>query len=183
MMETHAKQSDDSGLHSDGGTPKRKRRRRLLACGALGMFLAFCGWMVLYTKRDVVRLVERHDGELIIDMFQRNTPKWLRPAERAVGPFPVFDRIVNVEIISPRLTDDDLKVFLNTPELREILVLSSPKMGDDGLRHLRNLGVLKHLTLHSDRITDAGLRHIAEVQNLWGLVIYSKNRNCILDDG
>ena len=59
------------------------------------------------------------------------------------------------------ITDADLKCLAGLPNLRS-LTISGPRITDEGLSQLKDLGRLTELTIGTtNKVTTAGLRHVS----------------------
>jgi internalin A len=79
--------------------------------------------------------------------------------------------LVEIAIISDEITDDTLAVLAQLPSLRSLQIHHGPKIGDEGLEHLRGCTGLRELYLMETAITDRGLLAIQNLPQVWSLIL------------
>jgi len=79
--------------------------------------------------------------------------------------------VVKVTLTGPKVTDDDLKLLTQFPQLAA-LELSGAGVTDAGLRQLRDRKQLKSLSLSHTLVTDAGLEEVKDLKQLESLNLF-----------
>src|SRR5262249_9324839 len=83
-------------------------------------------------------------------------------------------------ITSDTLSGHVLEVLAQLPALRSLQIHRGPKIGDDGLRHLRGCVGLRELRLEETAVTDRGLLEIGKLPQVWSLQLHD---TAISDEG
>jgi hypothetical protein len=76
--------------------------------------------------------------------------------------------------------NDDLMVFAQTTDLRQLTFCNRKRITDDGLAHLAPLSRLEVLALDGTNIQGDGLRHLANMKGIKGLALHNTP---LKDDG
>ena len=79
--------------------------------------------------------------------------------------------LVEIAIISDKVTDKAVGVFAQLPALRSLQVHRGPRIGDEGLRYLSGCTGLRELYLKGTAITDRGLSAIHKLPQVWSLIL------------
>ena len=77
--------------------------------------------------------------------------------------------LVEVSIISDKLTDETLQVLAQLPALRSLQIHRGPRIGDVGLGYLSGCIGLREVYLKETAITDRGLLAIHRLPQVWSL--------------
>src|SRR5262249_43167739 len=109
---------------------------------------------------------EPPDPTAAIAMIERLGGEYRRNASRPDKP------VVQVTLLSTDLTDADLALLKDMPDLNR-LSIEAKGMGDDGVAHLKDLPRLRHLSLFCPKVTDKGLAHLEALTELQSLSLLS----------
>ena len=145
----------------------RFRLRSLLI--AVALLALILNWFVQRAKTQqaaVARIVElggavRYDSEIGDDgHLQPRRHVRLAWLYRLLGE-DYFDTVVYIQFIGGDLSDDDLAVFADLPNLKSVY-LEHCGISDAGLVHFRNLRELKELLFRRTHVTSAGVSALRE---------------------
>jgi hypothetical protein len=124
-------------------------------------------------QRQAVAAIEELGGQVFYDSDALlRTPKWWLPRD-------YVDKVVRVEIVGAKCTDDSLAHVSDLADLRE-LSLHCPRVADEGIQHLAGMRWLETLSLSGTSLTDAGLVHL---RNLKALLRLELDNTRITDKG
>jgi hypothetical protein len=79
--------------------------------------------------------------------------------------------LVEVSIVSDKVSDHILQVLAQLPALRSLLIHRGPRIGDNGLYYLSRCVRLRELYLKETAITDQGLMAIHKLPQVWSLTL------------
>jgi hypothetical protein len=114
-----------------------------------------CGLVARADETTAVKWVEDVGGKLKRDDKAPGKPV----VEVAFGP------------VNKKVTNDGLKELKNFKNLKSLTVFFCEQIGDDGMKHVKELTGLEKLTLGNTSITDAGLAELKELKKLKSLTV------------
>lgn len=156
-------------IHEDD---KSGNHRRLISMAATCFVLWICilgGSIVATYRREkhIIRSIEAAGGNVQV---QRGGPDWLR---KVAGDelMKIFDRVSDVELYGPSVTDAELPQLGSLTFLSELALIRTG-VTDAGLVHLRGLRNVDRISLSRTGVTDAGLVHLIGLPTLRQLDLY-----------
>jgi internalin A len=81
------------------------------------------------------------------------------------------NKLEQITIIAPTLTDAGLKHLANSESLKELQVLSASKITDSGLAHLGSQTNLTSIDIRGTPMTEIGLTHLCKLPRLEMLAV------------
>ena len=81
-----------------------------------------------------------------------------------------FKNVIWLNLAGTKVTGEGLKHIAKLPLQK--LHLEKTSIGDDGLKHLKELKDLVYLNLYDTQVTDAGLKHLKGLKNLRNLYVW-----------
>lgn len=186
----------------DGRKPAKQRLRwfQFTIRTALVVMTVFAIWLGLKTdrarrQREAVQAVEEREGHVAYEHEMVGDPFAAVPADGRKGssepkpPGPArlrellgreyFDTVVRVDLSRRSITDEDLALLKNLPQLQE-LELTETSVSDAGIEHLKDLVNLRRLVMADTAITSEALAHLRGLKDLDTLYIMRMN---VADDG
>lgn len=124
-------------------------------------------WLPWYREQPLIQKIKGwKDSAEVASFVETETagPDWLRRlvGEDRMHEFKVFDRVYQVELHGPAITDAEIAQLNGLTSLLN-LFLGGTGVTDAGLAHLRGLTNLRELSLVDTAVTDAGLAQLAEL--------------------